>query len=51
MRVQRRSAVIKISLLAVCAGQTCIGHTLRRGKAGFQAFDADDRFPAKEPAR
>ncbi len=28
---------------AVYAGQRCLGHILSRGKAGVEAFDADDR--------
>jgi hypothetical protein len=30
-------------MLAVYAGQTCIGHLYRRSKAGFEAFNTDDR--------
>jgi hypothetical protein len=32
-----------MSMLAVYDGRTCIGHLLMRGKAGVEAFDADDR--------
>jgi hypothetical protein len=31
-------------MLSVCAGQVCIGHILRRGKTGFEAYDADDKL-------
>jgi hypothetical protein len=30
------------TLVAVLAGQQCVGHVLQRGHA-FEAFDADDR--------
>jgi hypothetical protein len=30
-------------LLSVYAGQQCIGHLIRRGKAGVEAFDVEDR--------
>jgi hypothetical protein len=30
-------------MLAVYAGQTCIGHIYQRSKAGFEAFNTDDR--------
>jgi hypothetical protein len=30
--------------LAVYDGQVCLGFLLPRGKAGVEAFDADDRF-------
>jgi hypothetical protein len=29
-------------LVAVYRGQTCAGHVMARGKAGFESFDADD---------
>ena len=31
------------SWLAIYGGQTCCGHILNRGKAGWEAFDRDDR--------
>jgi len=31
------------SWCAVYAGQACIGHTIRRGRHGFEAFDVDDK--------
>jgi hypothetical protein len=30
-------------LLSVYDGQQCIGHLIRRGKAGVEAFDVEDR--------
>ena len=30
-------------MVAVYDGQRCVGHVLRRGTAGFEAFDADNR--------
>jgi hypothetical protein len=30
------------SLLSVYDGQVCVGHLIRRGKAGVEAFGADD---------
>jgi hypothetical protein len=30
------------SWLAIYRGQTCCGHILNRGKAGWEAFDRDD---------
>ena len=30
-------------LMSVYDGQRCIGHVVARGKAGFEAFDSDDR--------
>jgi hypothetical protein len=30
--------------VAVYGGQRCIGHILSRGKLGFEAFDAHDRW-------
>jgi hypothetical protein len=30
-------------MLAVYAGQRCVGHLYRRSKAGFEAFNTDDR--------
>jgi hypothetical protein len=30
-------------MLAVYAGQRCVGHLYRRRKAGFEAFNTDDR--------
>jgi len=29
--------------LVVYNGTTCIGHTIRRGRAGIEAFDIDDK--------
>jgi hypothetical protein len=41
-------------LLAVYAGQQCIGFLMRRGKAGVEAFDVEDRslglFPDQRAA-
>jgi hypothetical protein len=34
---------LAMQALAVFDGQTCIGHLLSRGKAGFEAYDRDDR--------
>jgi hypothetical protein len=31
------------SWLAIYGGQTCCGHILNRGKAGWEAFNRDDR--------
>jgi hypothetical protein len=30
-------------MLAVHAGQMCVGHIYQRSKAGFEAFNTDDR--------
>jgi hypothetical protein len=30
-------------MLSVYDGQRCIGHLIRRGKCGVEAFDLDDR--------
>lgn len=30
-------------MLTVYAGRTCVGFILARGKAGFEAFDAEQR--------
>jgi hypothetical protein len=31
------------ALVPVLAGKQCLGHILRRGVTGFEAFDVDDR--------
>jgi hypothetical protein len=42
------------TLSYVYDGRTCLGHILARGKAGFEAFDRDDRslglFPTAKAA-
>jgi hypothetical protein len=30
-------------ILSVFSGQTCVGFVLTRGRAGFEAFDRDER--------
>jgi hypothetical protein len=41
-------------LAYVYDGRRCLGHIIARGKAGFEAFDADDRsvglFPSQRAA-
>ena len=41
-------------MVAVYDGRACLGHVLGRGKAGFEAFDADNRslgiFPSQREA-
>jgi hypothetical protein len=41
-------------LVSVYDGQQCVGHVLARGKAGFEAFDTDDKsvgvFPTAKQA-
>ena len=41
-------------MAAVYDGRACLGHVLGRGKAGFEAFDADNRslgiFPSQREA-
>jgi hypothetical protein len=41
-------------LLSVYSGRTCVGFVLRRGKAGFEAFDVNERslglFPGQAEA-
>jgi hypothetical protein len=41
-------------LLSVCEGQTCIGFLLSRGRAGVEAFNADNKslgiFPDQKSA-
>ena len=41
-------------MVAVYDGRACLGHVLERGKAGFEAFDADNRslgiFPSQREA-
>jgi hypothetical protein len=32
-----------VRMLTVYAGRTCVGFILARGKAGFEAFDAEQR--------
>jgi hypothetical protein len=45
---------IPMSALAIYSGQVCLGHILPRGKAGVEAFDADDKslgiFPDQKAA-
>jgi hypothetical protein len=38
-------------LLSVYDGQRCIGHLIRRGKCGVEAFDVDDRPVGLYPTR
>ena len=41
-------------MVAVYDGRACLGHVLGRGRAGFEAFDADNRslgiFPSQREA-
>jgi hypothetical protein len=37
------SRPVPINTLAVYDGQSCIGHVISRGRAGLEAFDADDQ--------
>jgi len=30
-------------LVSICDGRECLGHVLARGKAGYEAFDRDDK--------
>jgi hypothetical protein len=50
----RDAKLSRPSCLAVCAGQTCIGFLLSRGKIGVEAFDADNNslgiFPDQKSA-
>lgn len=36
-------AQIPMSMLAIYAGRTCLGHVILRGRSGVEAFDADDQ--------
>jgi hypothetical protein len=42
------------AMLSVYDGQRCLGHVIKRGKRGFEAFDADDNrlgvFPSDHEA-
>ena len=41
-------------LVSVMAGNVCLGHLIKRGPQGFQAYDRDDRslglFPSSSQA-
>jgi hypothetical protein len=54
-RLENREATFDpCKCLAVFSGQQCVGHLLRRGKLGVEAFDADDKslgiFPDQRSA-
>jgi hypothetical protein len=42
-REAKSSFVSFQAIVAVYAGRECLGQVLPRGKAGFEAFDRDDR--------
>jgi len=42
-RPQRAANSSEPYMVAIYDGQRCVGHVLRRGTAGFEAFDADNR--------
>ena len=43
-RNKTSAPIDRAPMLSVCTGQVCIGHILRRGKTGFEAYDADDKL-------
>ena len=53
-RPQRAAHAGEPPLVAVYGGRACLGYVLGRGKAGFEAFDADNRslgiFPSQREA-
>jgi len=53
-RPQRAAQAGEPPVVAVYDGRTCLGHIRGRGKAGFEAFDGDDRslgvFPSQREA-
>jgi hypothetical protein len=44
-------AVDRAQMVAVYDGQRCLGHVLGRGKAGFEAFDADSQSLGTYPSQ
>jgi hypothetical protein len=54
MKHARDTEAVKPALLSVYSGQTCVGHIVGCGKAGFEAFDADEKslgiFPSEKTA-
>jgi len=53
-RQPQRAAHAGEAPIAIYDGRTCLGHVLGRGKAEFEAFDADNRslgvFPTQREA-
>jgi hypothetical protein len=43
MAPQKHPQATRPSLLTVYDGRTCVGHLIRRGKTGVEAFDVGDR--------
>ena len=53
-RPQRAAQAGEPPMVAVYDGRACLGHVLGHGKAGFEAFNADDQslgiFPSQREA-